>query len=144
MSYGLMRCILAASPLLVLAFAACASAETGGTAGSYGGSSSTSSTGSTSTGTSTGNTTSTGSANTTSSTTSGGNMAGSCVQANFKIGCCNGSGAYDYCAAGASTVTETACAGDKVCGWDASEGYYSCVSPPGGADPNTMYPMACP
>ncbi len=35
------------------------------------------------------------------------------------------------------------CGAAQVCGWNAANGYYDCVAPPGGADPSGTYPEAC-
>jgi hypothetical protein len=39
--------------------------------------------------------------------------------------------------------TKTTCAAGTVCGWDDVNCIYSCVSPPGHADPSNTFPMAC-
>ncbi len=67
-----------------------------------------------------------------------------CAQANDKIGCCDGSGAFYYCPSGYTTPKKTTCTSGKVCGWDSSQSYYGCVSPPVSSDPSGKYPMACP
>jgi hypothetical protein len=62
---------------------------------------------------------------------------------NNGIGCCDASGELHYCSSSGTMHTKT-CTGTDVCGWDSSNTYYGCVSPPATADPDTMYPLACP
>jgi hypothetical protein len=64
-----------------------------------------------------------------------------CGLADNAVGCCIGNELY-YCKAGTSTITATACASGKVCGWDSAKSYYDCVSPP--ATSSASYPIACP
>jgi hypothetical protein len=73
---------------------------------------------------------------------SSGTAPTSCAQAGGYAGCCLGNTSY-YCQTGSTTVTMKACPSGQVCGWNASKSYYSCVAPPGGADPSNMYPIAC-
>jgi hypothetical protein len=74
----------------------------------------------------------------------GGGVPTTCAEANGEVGCCGPNGEAYYCATSSgTTVKSTACTGGKVCGWDASKMYYTCVSPPGGGDPSGMEPMAC-
>ena len=63
-----------------------------------------------------------------------------CAQADGLYGCCIGQDLY-YCLSG--TVIEQTCKNGRVCGWSASNAYYGCVAPPGGADPSGIYPIAC-
>ncbi len=65
-----------------------------------------------------------------------------CDDADGVIGCCIGNDNY-FCASGSSTVTESTCSSGKVCGWNASKGYYGCVSPPAESDPTDTFPLAC-
>ena len=64
-----------------------------------------------------------------------------CAQAYQAFGCCVGNTLY-YCSGG-STPTSKTCTGTKVCGWNATDGYYDCVASPGGADPGGTHPIAC-
>jgi hypothetical protein len=63
-----------------------------------------------------------------------------CAEADDTIGCCVGDVLY-YCKS--KTLTQQTCKSTKVCGWNATEEYYACVAPPGGADPSGKYPIAC-
>ncbi|MCO4761620.1 MAG: hypothetical protein KC502_08965 [Myxococcales bacterium] len=56
-------------------------------------------------------------------------------------GCCQGATLL-YCTNGKGDTSDCASTG-KVCGWNAGEGYYDCVSPPAGADPSGTHPVAC-
>jgi hypothetical protein len=122
--------------LLPLA-AACARGDSVGLSGVGGSSSSTGSTGGA--GGEDG-----GSSTSTSSTTgsSSGGVPATCVAAHDNIGCCNDDTVY-YCKTGETTLTATSCTGSKVCGWEASESFYTCVAAPGGADPTNANPEAC-
>jgi hypothetical protein len=40
-------------------------------------------------------------------------------------------------------VVPQTCTPGTVCGWNATQGYYDCVAPPGGADPSNTYPILC-
>jgi hypothetical protein len=64
-----------------------------------------------------------------------------CGLADNAVGCCIGNELY-YCKAGTTTITATACASGKVCGWDSAKSYYDCVSPP--ATSSASYPITCP
>jgi len=121
--------------LLLPLGAACAQGETGGFGGS--GESSTASTTS-------GGGSSTASSGTASSTTgaSSGGVPSTCMEAHGSVGCCDGDTAY-YCKTGQTSLTVTNCASPKVCGWNSSSNYYSCVTAPGGADPSNSYPESC-
>jgi hypothetical protein len=73
-----------------------------------------------------------------------GAVPATCGEVNGKVGCCGPDGNAYYCATASSTVKSTSCTGGKVCGWNASRMYYSCVSPPSHADPSGVYPITCP
>jgi hypothetical protein len=126
--------------VLVPLAAACAKGDTG-EIGGVGGSSS--STGSTS-GQGGGGAQDGGSSTSTSSTTgsSSGGVPATCAAAHDSVGCCNDGTVY-YCKSGETTLTATSCTGSKVCGWEASESFYTCVAAPGGADPTNANPEAC-
>jgi hypothetical protein len=69
-----------------------------------------------------------------------------CAQVNKAIGCCEGNVLY-YCDSGATTPTTQTCSGTKLCGWNANELYYGCITVDGGtapSDPTDEYPLACP
>jgi hypothetical protein len=87
---------------------------------------------------------STGSASTSSSSTgSSGEPPTTCTQADGPYGCCAGSTLY-YCLSNSgNSVTIHSCTHGDVCGWSESDGFYDCVSAPGGADPSGKYPEAC-
>jgi hypothetical protein len=77
-------------------------------------------------------------------TDAGGAIPTTCSEANGVVGCCGPNGESYYCAtASSTTVKSAACTGGKVCGWNASKMYYSCVSPPATADPSGTEPIAC-
>jgi hypothetical protein len=73
-------------------------------------------------------------------TTSSGAAPTSCSQANGSIGCCIGDTAY-FCDKG--TLEQKQCSGGDACGWNTKDGYYACVSSPGGADPSGANPIHC-
>ena len=74
----------------------------------------------------------------------GGGTPTTCAQADTTVGCCGANGDNYYCASATSTtVSKTACATGKVCGWSASKMYYECVSGTAEADPSGTYPIAC-
>jgi hypothetical protein len=66
-----------------------------------------------------------------------------CAEVDGDIGCCDANGVLHYCSAAMMVLTSKTCATGTVCGWNATKGYYECVAPDGGADPNGMYPIAC-
>lgn len=67
-----------------------------------------------------------------------------CTQADSTYGCCGPNNTNYYCGTNTpTTVSSTACTGTKVCGWNATKGYYDCVAPPASADPSGVYPLAC-
>jgi MYXO-CTERM domain-containing protein len=92
-----------------------------------------------------GTTSSSSSGTTSSSSSSSGSTGGvptDCTQADQGIGCCVGNVNY-YCTT-MNTVGNQNCAqSGQVCGWDSSNTYYGCVSPPASSDPSGMYPLAC-
>jgi LDH2 family malate/lactate/ureidoglycolate dehydrogenase len=54
-------------------------------------------------------------------------------------------GAVHYCSSsGTLTMRTRTCTDGGVCGWDTTYKDYACVAPPGGADPNHVWPEACP
>ena len=68
-----------------------------------------------------------------------------CTGANGTIGCCSADGLTEYyCKTGTTTVATSACTGGKVCGWNATKMYYSCVTAPATADPSGTNPILCP
>jgi hypothetical protein len=73
----------------------------------------------------------------------GGGTPTTCAQAYGVVGCCGANGDNYYCKADAGTVTMTACATGKVCGWNATDMYYGCVAPPATTDPSGTNPIAC-
>jgi hypothetical protein len=56
------------------------------------------------------------------------------------IGCCEG-GELHYC--NTTKVVNKTCSGGEVCGWNATGGYYDCVTAPGGTDPSGTYSITC-
>ena len=66
----------------------------------------------------------------------------SCAQADNQVGCCSGEVLY-YCGNAGGPVKTVTCSAGTVCGWNATDGDYDCVAPPGGVDPSRMYPIAC-
>jgi hypothetical protein len=138
-------------PLLALS-SACANGEEGSMAppGGTGGSGattssgtlgSTGSTGATMSSSSSGQSTSSVAASTSSG--SSGGVPTTCAQTNGFTGCCDGTTLY-YCPKNSNAPKAKACAAGQVCGWDASGGYYGCVSGPSMADPSNQYPLDCP
>lgn len=125
--------------LLVSIVGACAQGEGGGLGGS--GSSSPGSGGDASIGATT-STGQGGGTSTSSSTSSGGAAPTTCAQAHGSVGCCDNDTVY-YCKTGTSTLTVTPCTSGKVCGWEASKSYYTCVAAPGGPDPSNANPEQC-
>jgi len=85
-----------------------------------------------------GSTTSSGSG---SSGSGGGGTPTTCAQADNDIGCCTSSGHLYYCQTG--MLTGGTCPSGTVCGWNGTQGYYDCVSPPSSADPSGTYPKLC-
>ena len=77
-----------------------------------------------------------------STSSSSGGAPGTCSEADGTTGCCAGNIPY-YCASGSTTVPATTCTGTKVCGWNASKGYYACVAAPGGTAPGDAPPIMC-
>jgi hypothetical protein len=77
-----------------------------------------------------------------SSSSNGGTVPSKCLQVDGTVGCCVGNTAY-WCAKGSTTLTQKVCPGGQVCGWNPNQKYYSCVAPPGGADPTNNFPIAC-
>jgi hypothetical protein len=73
----------------------------------------------------------------------GGGTPTTCAQAYNVIGCCGANGDNYYCPADGGALTMTACTAPKVCGWNATKGYYACVAAPGTADPSGTNPIAC-
>jgi hypothetical protein len=71
----------------------------------------------------------------------GGSAPASCAQAGGYAGCCAGDTFY-YCK-GDAGVTTKHCPTGQTCGWDTTNGYYGCVTPPGLADPSGTHPLAC-
>jgi len=89
---------------------------------------------------------STGASSASSSSSSGGGGSGApttCDGAGGDIGCCTPAGALYFCAPGQASLEYLPCHGGKTCGWDAADGYYACVTGPGGADPSGTYPLLC-
>jgi MYXO-CTERM domain-containing protein len=77
-----------------------------------------------------------------SSSSGGGGAPTDCSQADGNIGCCTSTGVLYYCTQ-TNTLKQQTCTNGTVCGWNAQQGYYDCVAPPGGADPSSMYPLLC-
>jgi hypothetical protein len=67
----------------------------------------------------------------------------SCTQTNQTTGCCSTASDLYYCTNESSSPTHESCSGGQVCGWDATQQYYGCVTPPVTSDPNGTFPMAC-
>jgi hypothetical protein len=132
--------------LLLPLGAACAQGDTGALAGVGGSGSDTTSSGhggaATTTAGTGGSSTSEATSSSSSGTSTSGGVPTTCAEAHDKAGCCNDGIAY-YCKSGATTLTTEPCSGTKVCGWNSSEDYYTCVDAPGGADPSGSNPEAC-
>ena len=128
-----------ALPLL----AACAKGETGGFGGALGaGGTGGESQGTTTSGGTGGASSTSSSGSTTAGSSGNGGVPTTCDGAHGNTGCCDGDTLY-YCKTGSTTLTQTACSGSKVCGWNEADSYYTCVAAPGGADPSNANPEAC-
>jgi len=67
-----------------------------------------------------------------------------CTQARGSAGCCAANGkSYYYCKGdgGTGALTHTTCTGTKVCGWNGTDGYYTCTATP--ADAGSANPSSC-